>query len=136
MTPLDSLIRRAWPILREAARVGRTVTYSELASRVGPPLTRRHLHRQLLSPLGARCAAAGLPPLPALVVRKDTGAPGIGYHLGDRTSTPQRTWALDLEACWSYPWPAEPDPRLFEERKRRTARSSPEHDAQPRKRPS
>ncbi len=114
MIPLDELIRRAWPLFREAVRMGRTITYSELAGRIGPPLTRRHVHRQLLIPLSLRCRQAGLPDLAALVVRKDTGKPGIGWH-GPHPD-PDRSWAEALGDCLAYPWPTRPDRRLLQPR--------------------
>ncbi len=107
MTPLAELIRRAWPVLREAALMGRTITYTELAGRVGPPLTRRQVHRQLLTPLSALLRKTGLPQLPALVVRKDSGTPGAGYHGDHPQADPLAAWSLDLAACWAYPWPRE-----------------------------
>ena len=107
MTELDTLIRRAWPVLREAARMGRTVTYTELAGRAGPPLNRRHLHRQLLIPLSERCRRAGLPDLAALVVRKDSGMPGGGWHAPHPSADPSRAWADALERCLAFDWPRE-----------------------------
>lgn len=106
-------IRRAWPVLFEAIRQRRTVTYSELAGRVGPPLNRRHLHRQLLIPLAARCRAAGLPDLCALVVRKDTGLPGAGWYDPMMAADPEGHWADALATCFAHPWKAHPDPRLL-----------------------
>ena len=38
MTPFAELLRRAWPVFLEAVRMRRTLTYSELAGRVGPAL--------------------------------------------------------------------------------------------------
>lgn len=115
MTDLDTLIRRAWPVLREAIRMGRTVTYTELAGRGGPPLNRRHLHRQLLIPLSARCRRAGLPDLASLVVRKDTGQPGGGWHAMDPGAgpDPDRAWAEALERCLAFEWPREVPPALL-----------------------
>jgi hypothetical protein len=112
---LSELIRRAWPIFLEAVRMGRTITYTELAGRVGPPLNRRMVHRQLLVPLSVRCRRAGLPDLAALVVRKDTGMPGIGWHGPTPAADPDRAWADALGECLAYPWPARPDPRLLRE---------------------
>lgn len=106
-------LRRAWPVFVEAARTGRTVSYSELAGRAGPPLQQRQVHRQLLQPLGARCRDSGLPDLSALVVRKDTGLPGGGWYDPTRPAEPMATWAEALAACFAYPWPREPDPRLL-----------------------
>jgi hypothetical protein len=113
MFDLDRAIRRAWPVLLEAIRMGRTVTYTELAGRAGPPLQRRQLHRQLLTPLSQRCRDAGLPDLSALVVRKDTGRPGGGWHAPDSLADPDQFWAEALAECLAYPWPARLDPRLL-----------------------
>lgn len=93
--------------------MGRTITYSELAGRIGPPLTRRQVHRQLLIPLSERCREAGLPDLAALVVRKDTGKPGNGWHGKYPDADPDRSWAEALAECLDYPWPPQPDHRLF-----------------------
>jgi hypothetical protein len=106
-------LKRAWPVFVEAARMGRTVSYTELAERAGPPITRRQVHRQLLKALGARCQAAGLPDLTALVVRKDTGLPGGGWLDPQRPGEPLDTWAEAVSSCFHYPWPPEPDPRLL-----------------------
>jgi hypothetical protein len=109
----DEAVRRAWPVFREAARMGRTITYSELASQAGPPLNRRHVHRQLLTPLAARCRRAGLPDLSAMVVRKDTGLPGSGWFEPTTSADPEGDWAEALSECLAYRWPPQPDPRLF-----------------------
>jgi hypothetical protein len=127
MVALAELIRRAWPVFREAARMGRTLTYSELAGRVGPPLTRRQVHRQLLVPLSALCQRAGLPDLAALVVRQDTGRPGIGFHGPIPGADPERAWAEALAQCWAYPWPARPDPRVIAGAAADHASPLPEH---------
>jgi hypothetical protein len=115
MLDIDDLIRRAWPLFREAVRMGRTITYTELAGRVGPPLTRRQVHRQFLIPLGERCRRAGRPDLCALVVRKDPGRPGGGWHGPHPSADPDRAWAEALEGCLRYPWSPQPDGRLFRE---------------------
>jgi hypothetical protein len=111
MLPPDEALRRAWPTLMEAVRMRRTVSYSELAGRAGPPLRARSIHRQLLNGLSARCRAAGLPDLAALVVRKDTGMPGIGWHdpSGLDRRDPATRWAEAVLACYEYPWPEGPD---------------------------
>ncbi len=113
MAELEDLIRRAWPVLMEAIGMGRTLSYSELAGRAGPPLHHRHIHRQLLTPLSARCRRIGLPDLAALVVRKDTGLPGAGWFLPGGSADPEADWAEALAACYAYPWPRRPDPRLW-----------------------
>jgi hypothetical protein len=113
MFDLDAAIERAWPVLREAIRMRRTVTYTELAGRAGPPLNRRQIHRQLLIPLSERCRRAGLPDLAALVVRKDTGMPGSGWHGPNPSANSPASWAEALDACFAYPWKAELDRRLL-----------------------
>ncbi|MFO0957573.1 MAG: hypothetical protein U0800_08920 [Isosphaeraceae bacterium] len=113
---LANAIRKAWPILIEAARMGRTLTYSELAGRAGPPLNRRQIHRQLLSPLSARCRRAGLPDLSALVVRKDTGKPGGGWFDPERpTDADEAAWVDALSDCFRHRWDLRPDPALLED---------------------
>jgi hypothetical protein len=102
------IMHRAWPILREAARAGQTVTYSEIARRVGPPLHRRQLRRQLLDPLSQYCRLHRLPNLSALVVRKDTGQPGIGWYSPSPECPEGDTWADALARCFAYPWPPKP----------------------------
>lgn len=113
MLDLDALIFRSWPLFLEAVRMGRTLTYTELAGRVGPPMNRRQVARQFLTPLAERCHRAGLPNLAALVVRKDTGQPGNGWHGPYPASDPIRHWAESLQECFAYPWPRQPDPRLL-----------------------
>src|SRR5579875_846748 len=115
MIPLDDAIRRAWPTLMEATRMRRTLSYSELADRSGPPLRARSIHKQLLNGLAARCRMAGLPNLAALVVRKDTGMPGIGWHdpAGLDARDPATRWAEAVLACYDHPWPRTPDRRLL-----------------------
>ncbi len=113
MLDFADLLRRAWPVFREAIAMRRTLTYTELAGRVGPPLTHRFVHRQFLIPLGQRCREAGLPDLCALVVRKDTGKPGAGWHGPDGSGDPDRDWAEALAECFAFPWPSRPHPRLL-----------------------
>lgn len=124
MFDLDAAIRRAWPVLREAIRQRRTVTYTELAGRAGPPLNRRQVHRQLLIPLSQRCRRAGLPDLAALVVRKDTGLPGAGWHRSEfpRGTDPRADWAETLAEAFAHPWPNALDARLLAPRQARKSR--------------
>lgn len=70
----DTLIRRAC--------VRRTITYGELAQRVGLPRQRHVLIRQLprlLEDINNYEAAEGWPLLGVLVVRKSDGRPGAGF---------------------------------------------------------
>lgn len=113
---LNDAIRRAWPILIESARDGRTISYSELAERAGPPLNRRRIHRQLLAPLSERCRRAGLPDLSALVVRKDTGKPGGGWFDPEHPDArEQAEWLDALTDCFRRRWNLRPDPTLLED---------------------
>jgi hypothetical protein len=113
MTPFAELLRRAWPVFLEAVRSKRTVSYSELAGRVGPPLTARAVHRQLLNPLSARCRRWDLPDLPALVVRKESGIPGSGWFDPTSPGEPLDRWAEAVARCYAHRWPKSPDPRLL-----------------------
>lgn len=114
MTPYNELARRAWPILIEAARMRRTLPYSELAGRAGPPLTARAVHRQLLTPMSARCRRSGLPDLAALVVRKGSGTPGAGWFDPRHPGDPINAWADAVAACYAHPWPDAPDPSILD----------------------
>jgi hypothetical protein len=116
MLPHDEAILRAWPILMEAVRMRTTISYSELANRAGPPFRARSIHRQLLNALSARCQLAGLPNLAALVVRKDSGQPGIGWYdpSGLDGRDPETRWAEAVLTCYDYQWPKAPPPRLID----------------------
>ena len=113
MTKFADLLHRAWPIFLEAIRMRRTLSYSELAGRVGPPLTARAVHKQLLNPLSARCRKWGLPDLPALVVRKGSGIPGSGWFDANDPGEPLDVWASVVERCFEHRWPTQPDQRLL-----------------------
>lgn len=113
MVDFADVLRRAWPVFLEAVRMGRTISYSELAGRTGPPCTCRQVHRQLLTPLAERCQRAGLPNLAALVVRKDSGMPGAGWYGTCGSDDPDRDWADAVKECLVYRWPSQPDPRLL-----------------------
>lgn len=107
----NQLMRQAWPVLWEAIRQGRTVTYTELAGRAGRPLHHRQIHRQLLREMSLRCRRIGLPDLAALVVRKDSGRPGSGWYDlnpgGARLpDDPEESWVEALTRCLNYKWTA------------------------------
>ena len=95
----------------------RTVSYSELAGRAGPPLSARAIHRQLLKPLSARCRANGLPDLASLVVRKETGIPGGGWFdpKSQDHREPLTLWTDAVLACFNHRWPKTPDKHLITE---------------------
>jgi hypothetical protein len=72
-----------------------------------------HRHRKLylaLGEVGAECRRLGLPPLPALVVRADTGRPGQAYYAGRCSGMIYQgekvaAWRRDLEAVKSATYP-------------------------------
>jgi hypothetical protein len=113
MTSFPDLLQRSWPIFLEAVRMRRTLSYSELAGRVGRPLTARAVHKQLLNPLSVRCRKWNLPDLPALVVRKGSGIPGSGWFDPNIPGDPLDVWTEAVVRCFDHPWPAQPDPRLL-----------------------
>src|SRR5947209_3538637 len=112
MTPFADLLRRAWPVFLEAVRARRTLSYSELAGRVGPPLTARAVHRQLLNPLSSRCRRWDLPDLPALVVRKGSGLPGSGWFDPSSTVDALDNWTEAVARWYRQRWAASPYPKL------------------------
>jgi hypothetical protein len=101
-------LRRALPEPR--------ITYAELvrtlrdASEAFETLT--HRSRELYAALvevGEECRRLGLPPLPALVVRADTGRPGAAYHApgaGVSKGELAAAWRDDLEAVKRTEYPA------------------------------
>ena len=115
MTPFAELMERAWPVFHEAIRMRRTLSYTELAGRIGPPVTARAVHRQLLRPLSARCQYWDLPDLPALVVRKGSGVPGGGWFDPAEPGDPIALWQAELARCHDYPWRRAVDPRLLQD---------------------
>lgn len=92
----------AWPILAEVASRQTTITYKELADRIG-----EH-HRAIAHVLGViqdYCIDARLPPLTAVVVSKQRGIPGGGFI----------AWDIDdldagLGYVYSHDWPSKPNP--------------------------
>lgn len=83
-----------WEILTQCARVGRTITYSELSALIQsthlPPYS--YGMAGMLTEIDQRCAAEGKTSLATLVVRKSDGRPGGGYFTGIPTD--------DMEAYW------------------------------------
>ena len=94
------------------------ITYAELAEQVRDAGEEfeyvHHRNRQLylaLTEVGAECRRLKLPPLPALVVRADTGRPGEAYYEGKCTGVVYRGeriagWRRDLEAVKGTTYPA------------------------------
>lgn len=93
---------RAWPILTEAAKQRRTMTYGELAERMnmgGPRPVRR-----ALGPIQNLCIEKNWPALTSIVLSKATGRPGDGFI--PRDGSLQETH----EKVFSFPWDKQPTP--------------------------
>lgn len=115
MSPLAAII---YDILRRRPSLEEPrITYAELAEQVRDAGEEfeyvHHRNRQLyaaLSEVGAECSRLKLPPLPALVVRADTGRPGAAYYEGTCGGTVYPDdriagWRRDLEAVKAASYP-------------------------------
>jgi len=116
MTPLAEII---YDILRRRTSLeDPRITYSKLAEQVHDAGEEfeyvHHRNQQLyaaLTEIGAECRRLQLPPLPALVVRADTGRPGEAYYEGKCTGVVYRGeriagWRRDLEEVKGTEYPA------------------------------
>ena len=116
MSPLAATI---YDILRRRPSLEEPrITYAELAEQVRDAGEEfeyvHHRNRQLyaaLAEVGAECRRLQLPPLPALVVRADTGRPGAAYYEGRCSGSVYRgeriaAWRRDLEAVKETTYPA------------------------------
>ena len=116
MSPLAEIV---YDILRRRTSLADPrLTYAELAEQVrdaGDDFEYvNHRSRALyaaLGEVGAECLRLELPPLPALVVRADTGRPGDAYYEGKCTGTVYRGeriagWRRDLEEVKGATYPA------------------------------
>ena len=91
-----------WPLLVCAARDRRTYTYREVADVLGMPKGWRAIGH-FLDPIFLYCEEKRLPPLWALVVRKDTGIPGYG------PTNPEEV-ERERERAFVHDWSAEKTP--------------------------
>ena len=108
------LLFRAWAVLVESARARRTITYGELANRIMLPGDVRSIGPMVLHPVYVHfCAPNGFPDILSLVVRKDTGRPGIGYYSGGGGTEDVARWRSELEETYAFQWPAEPPGALW-----------------------
>jgi hypothetical protein len=74
-----SVVERAhqiWPVLAWAARNRQVITYAILGKLIGVP---QYALGQLLEPIQSYCLLNELPPLTILVVKHQTGMPGVGF---------------------------------------------------------
>jgi len=77
----DVLVLQARAALIMAALRRSIVTYKELGHTIGlKDIELRNEMPRVLDQLADDCARAGEPPLPALVVNSQSGAPGSGWH--------------------------------------------------------
>lgn len=115
MSPLAEAI---YDILRrQASLVEPRLTYAELAERLRETSEEFfHIHHRsrplyaALGEVGKECRRLRLPPLPALVVRADTGRPGAAYFGGKCTGIIYRgekisAWRKDVEAVKRATYP-------------------------------
>ena len=115
MSPLAAMI---YDILRRRTSLDDPrITYAELAEQLRDAGDEfeyvHHRNRQLyaaLTEVGAECRRLKLPPLPALVVRADSGRPGAAYYEGKCGGTVYRgeciaAWRRDLEAVKTAKYP-------------------------------
>ena len=108
---MSSLAAIIYDILRRRTTLDDPrITYAELVEQIRDAGDEfeyvHHRNRQLyaaLAEVGAECRRLRMPPLPALVVRADTGRPGEAYYEGKCTGVVYRGeriagWRADLEA--------------------------------------
>lgn len=87
---------------------GYLISYSSMIQRAGVAVEARRLGGPLVE-ISALCELRGWPPLAALVVRQDSGQPGVGYFR--RPGSPKvdlvteehlRGWEQDARACIGF----------------------------------
>jgi hypothetical protein len=116
---MSPLARAVYEILRtQLSRPDPRITYAEVARRLREADEAfdhvSHRSRELYAALveiGRECRRLGLPPLPALVVRADTGRPGDAYYTGRCTGIVRKgeqvaAWREDLEAVKQASYPS------------------------------
>ena|SRR5689334_3049969 len=113
------LAEAQWRVLREemrqvmveTARRGQLITYSELCASLKTAYLHYHSPQivKLLDEIGMIEREAGRPILPAVVVGKQSGIPGVGYfriagegHEGEDTFDPKVNWEADLQKVFDY----------------------------------
>ena len=94
--PIMSVEQRAaqlWPLLAYAAARHQLLTYGEVGKLIG--VAARGLGK-LLEPVQSYCLLRKLPPLTAIVVRRNTGRPGEGFSaVSDPTQEQHQVFAFD-----------------------------------------
>ena len=119
---ISELVRRAWPVFREAARMRRTISYSELAGRAGrsrptpaSPVAQR--------PVG-RCRRAHARPVRPSRPQGQRAARRGWYGLAERGDSDRR-WAEAVEACFAPPGRMSPIRDCWSTRTRRLDAHNP-----------
>lgn len=108
-----------WSVLAWAAHDRQVLTYDIVSRLIGVPPVGLG---QLLEPIQSYCLVNRLPPLTILVVRSDTGLPGVGFVAAQDIPRTQ----LDV---FSYDWleHGAPSPEQLEEAARqRPSNANPE----------
>ena len=96
---------RAWPMLTKCADNGKTLTYGQLAKRLG---IHHRTVRFLLGKIQDYCLEEKLPPLTILVVNQSTQRPSEGFIAWDADNLPE-----GRENVFKYSWDALPNPFQF-----------------------
>ncbi len=78
--PVEVRAQQVWVILIGAAANRQTLTYLDLALRMGFNENSRHILRQFLDPVSRYCQREDLPALTVLVVSEASGQPGVGLQ--------------------------------------------------------
>ena len=93
--------------LKQTARQGRTISYSEVAGEIG--WAPNGIGRPLLGQIAEEESAAGRPLLTAVVVRGTTRLPGDGFYtialsLGHclDAQSPEECWQDELKKTYAY----------------------------------
>lgn len=116
---------RAWPILTDAARQRRTMTYGQLGEllAIGGPTPVRNA----LWPIQDLCIERDWPALTSIVLNKATGEPGLGFITRDRNlkETHERVFAFRWDKL-PIPFPEDFVTRLERARSRTVSAADPE----------
>lgn len=101
MSKIDHVARAraAWKPLYKLARKGGCISYGALTK----PLGLHHRSaRWFLGVIQEECRRQNFPPLQAIVVNKQTGAPGAGYVATGRQG---KTYRKAVQRVHKYRWP-------------------------------
>lgn len=99
------MLERAWAVLIQTARNRETISYGVLGREIGYPNIPRRIVGEIVAPVSRACDPYDYPDIAALVVRKDTGYPGIGYFNVTGGVIDLDYWQERLEEAWAFKWP-------------------------------